>query len=48
MGRISLVNDWLLAMRVDRLVLIKGVSEFVTVLNAQVMTFAFSDLKVRR
>ena len=42
-----LLNYLCVATRIDPLVLIRGVSEFVTVVYGTVVTFGFPDLRVR-
>ena len=46
LGACPLLTDLSLAMRTDPLALIRGVTEFVTVVNGPAVTFAFSDVKV--
>ena len=45
-GGMSLLTDLSLAMRTDPLALIRGVTEFVTVIYGPAVTFAFPDVKV--
>ena len=45
-GGIPLLTDLSLAMRTDPLALIRGVTEFVTVIYGPAVTFAFPDVKV--
>ena len=45
-GGMPLVTDLSLAMRTDPLVLIRGVTEFMTVIYGPAVTFAFPDVKV--
>ena len=43
---LPLLTDLSLAMRIDPLALIRGVTEFVTVIYGPAVTFAFPDVKV--
>ena len=45
-GGMPLLTDLSLAMRIDPLALIRGVTEFVTVIYGPAVTFAFPDVKV--
>ena len=45
-GGVRLLNDLILSMRIDPLSLIRGATEFVTVIYGPVVTFAFPDVKV--
>ena len=45
-GGMPLLTDLSLAMRTDRLALIRGDTEFVTVIYGPAVTFAFPDVKV--
>ena len=45
-GGMPLLTDLSLAMRTDPLALIRGVTEFVTVIYGPAVTFAFPDVKV--
>ena len=45
-GGMPLLTDLSLAMRIDLLALIRGVTEFVTVIYGPAVTFAFPDVKV--
>ena len=45
-GGMSILTDLSLAMRTDPLALIRGVTEFVTVIYGPAVTFAFPDVKV--
>ena len=46
-GGMPLLTDLSLAMRTDPLALIRGATEFVTVIYGPAVTFAFPDLKVK-
>ena len=45
-GGMPLLTELSLAMRTDPLALIRGATEFVTVINGPAVTFAFPDVKV--
>ena len=45
-GGMPLLTDLCLAMRTDPLALIRGATEFVTVIYGPAVTFAFPDVKV--
>ena len=45
-GGMPLLTDLSLAMRTDSLALIKGATEFVTVINGPAVTFTFADVKM--
>ena len=48
LGGMELLTDLCLAMWINPLVLIRGDSEFLTVINCPAVTFAFPDSKVEK